>query len=295
MTFCNKVTIPMNVEDMTYILNTIRNKVDLRIPKIYDFNGSGNLRDLENNHYLLTFKTHGIRTLLFLTTIKGKKYSIFIVCNKKLELYNVKLRFNRELYNDTILDGEILMNTKQNWIFMINDIIYNKNNFVGNILLGERIGLISDILRKQYKFDDYLNCCHLQMRSYFLFNHLEMMSDTHNNQLLIIPERSNKSTLSLTIRNLSDNEKIITNLSTNDGESENDKFFVKGTDMPDVFELYMNEVLDKNNFRGILCIATKQQSYYMKKLFDELKENQKGIYVNCLYNSYLKAWEPILI
>lgn len=286
----------MNVEDINYILNKVRDKVDLRSQRIYNFNEHGNIRDLEHNQYLLTFKTEGARTLLFLTTIKGKKYSIFIVCNntQKLQIYNVKLRFNRILYNDTILDGEILMNDKENWIFMINDIIYNQNHFTGDLLLGERIGIISDILRKQYKFDDYLNCCHLQMRSYFLFNHLEMMSDTHNNQLLVVPERPNQRTFGITISNLSDNGKIITNLSTNSGKSNKATFFIKGTDMPDVFELYKNEVLDQNNFMGILCMATKKQSYYMKKLFDELQENQKGIYVNCLYNSYLKAWEPIL-
>ena len=294
MNFCNFNTIPMNIVDMKHIYNKMYNMVDMKLPQIYKFNGNGNLQDLESNNYLLTFKTSGAKFFLLLTTINGKKYSLFICYDnpKDLKIYNVKLRFSRDLYNDTIFEGEILLNNKNNYIFMINNILYNKGYYIGNKLLGERIGIISDILRKHYKFDDFLNCCHLQMRSYFLINHLEMMSDSHNNELLLIPERINGYTFSLTIKNLSDNQKIITNLSENVAKKDVNKFYVKRTEMPDVFELYESNNLTQDNFRGIACIPTKSYSFYMKKLFDEQEDDQKVLLLNFVYNNYLKGWEP---
>lgn len=284
----------MNTQDSKYILDKIYDMVDMRPRKVYEFNGKGNLRDLESNHYLLTFKTGGAKFLLFLTTVNGMKYSLFIHYDdaKNLKVYNVKLRFSQNLYNDTVFDGEILLNDKNNYIFMINDILYTRGKYVGNKLLGERIGIISDILRKHYKFDDFLNCCHLQMRSYFLLNHLEMMSDTHNNELLLVPERSNSYTFSIVIKNLSDNKKIITNLSKNSDKKNVNKFYVKRTDMPDVFELYSSEVIKIENFCGIVCIPTKSHSFYMKKLFDEQEDDQKVLLLNFVYNKFLKGWEP---
>jgi len=282
----------MNIVDTQFIYNQIYKMVNLNTPQIYQFTGHKNIRDLESNNYLLTFKTDGSKFLLFLTTIRGKRYSLFISYDnpKDLKIYNVKLRFCRSLYNDTILEGEILLNNKNNYIFMINNILYNRGNYIGNKLLGERISIISDILRKQYKFDDFLNCCHLQMRSYFLINHLEMMSNSHNNSLLLIPERVNGYTFSLTITDLSDNQKIISNLSENLDKKEIEKFYVKKTDMPDVFELYNINVITEENFQGIACIPTKSHSFYMKKLFDDIQDDV--LLLNFNYNKYLKGWEP---
>ena len=295
MDFCKQMTIPMNIVDSEFIYNKINKMVNMEPQQIYKFNGRDNINDLESNNYLLTFKTGGSKFFLFLTTIRGKKYSLFIGYDnpRDLKIYNVKLRFNRSLYNDTIFEGEILLNDKNNYIFMMNNILYIRNNYIGNKFLGERISIISDILRKQYKFDDFLNCCHLQMRSYFLINHLEMMSNTHNNELLLIPERVNGYTFSLTIKNLSDNQKIITNLSENIDKKEKEKFYVKRTEMPDVFELYNNlNITKEENFRGIACIPTKSHSFYMKKLFDEQEDDQKILLLNFNYNKYLKGWEP---
>lgn len=295
MDFCKRSTIPMNVEDIKNILNKINKMTNVRSQNIEEFSGY-NIADLDRNHYLLTFKTHGSKFFLFLTTIRGKKYSLFISYDnpRNMKVFNVKLRFDYSLYNDTLIDGELLINNKQNWIFMLNNILYLKGEFINNLLLGRRIGIMSDILRRQYKFDDFLNNCHLQLRSYFLFNHLEMLSNTHNNELLVIPERPNKKTYSFTIKDLSQNQKIITNLSTNYDNKKTNKFFVKRTEMPDVFELYEDEEMIETKFRGIACMSGKSHSFYMKKLFDELNEDQKGIYINFLYNEHLKGWEPKL-
>lgn len=293
MSFCKRSTIHMNVEDIKSILNKITKLTNLHPKRIEEFS-SLNISHLERNHYLLTFKTNGSKFFLFLTSIKGKKYSLFISYDnpRNMIVYNVKLRFDRSLYNDTLIDGELLINDKNNWIFMMNNILYIKKKFVGNLYLGKRIKIMSDILRKEYKFDDFLNPCHLQLRSYFLFNHLEMLSRTHNNQLLLIPEKPNNKTFSITIKNLTQNLKIITNLSMNYDNKKTEKFFVKSTNTPDVFKLYKNQNINIENFKGIACISSKRKSFYMKKLFDDSKEEY--ILINFEYNNHLKGWEPII-
>ena len=295
MLFCSKPIIPLNIEDKQFILNKIKKMVNLRKPQVFNFSRY-NVADLNRNHYLLTFKTHGTPYYLFLTTLNGKYLSLFINYQNpyNIEITNVKLRFNQELYNDTIIDGELLLNDKNNWIYMVNNILYHKSNYIGNKYLGYRISMLSDILRNQYKFDDFLNPCHLQLRSYFLFNHLELLSTTQNSDLLIVPEYSNKPILSFNIKNLHKNEKIIKNLGLNNDNSTNKKFFVIPTSVPDVFELYNKEIQDNTNFQGIACMATQGQSFYMKKLFDEKNTDQKGIWINFKYNNHLNGWEPII-
>ena len=302
--FCNKKTIPMNIDDKNFVINKIRKMVNLRKPKICNFTRYNN-NDLHKNQYLLTFKTNGANFLLFLTTIYGKQYSFFIHYDnlQNIQIYNVKLRFNYELYYDTIIDGELLLDNKMNWVFMLNNILYLKGENMNRYLMGQKINILSDILRKQYKFDDFLNHCHLQLRSYFLFNHLEMLSNTHNNQLLLIPEKSHNSILSFNIKNLDKNQKIITTLSLNPNNIKSASFFVQKTDVPDVFELYDDTYLGKYQdikeqnklkeklFHGIACIPSKSHSFYIKKLFDEI-EHQKGIWINFVYNYHLKGWEP---
>lgn len=303
MKFCLRSTVPMNIEDKKYVLNKIKRMVDIKKPKIYNFSRY-NMNDLEKSHYLMTFKTSGSKFYLFLTTFNGFKYSLFIQYDNpmQLKIYNVKLRFDNELYNDTIIDGELLLNEKQNWIYMCNNILYLKGKYIGNKYLGFRIQVLSDILRNKYKYDDFLNNCHLQLRSYFLFNHLEMLTHTHNNELLLIPEIPNKPILSFQITNLTKNERLISLLSKNENNEKTKQFFVYKTEIPDVFELYIKNYLElvkniedidklkEKYFQGIACISTKSQSFYMKKLFDETDE--KGIWIDFIYNDLLKGWEP---
>ena len=285
----------MNIEDKNIILNKLKNMVYFKKPRIYKFSRY-NINDLSKNQYLLTFKTNGNPFYLFLTSVNDKNYSLFIDYSNpnNIIIYNVKLRFNCELYYDTIIDGELLLNEKNNWIFMLNNILYIKGEYIGNKLLGYRISILSDILRNQYKFDDFLNHCHLQLRSYFLYNHLELLSTTQNSNLLLVPEYSNKPILHFIIKNLHKNEKIINNLSLNMDKIKEKKYYVIQTNTPDVFELYNEEVEDNKDkyFKGIACLSTKNQSFYMKKLFDEIKQNQKGIWINFIYNKLLKGWEP---
>ena len=310
--FCNNLDIPMNPQNKKLVLEKLKNMVNVRKPKIYNFDFSERSRDiyeLKKKHYLLTFETNGAFFFLFLTTIEGKKYSLFIHYDNPyyMKIYNVKLRFNIDLYNDTIIDGEILKNNQDSWVFMLNNILYYKGEFVGNKYLGERISLLSEILRNNYKFDDFLNPCHLQLRSYFLFNHLEMLSYTHNNKLLMVPEYPKNRIYCFSIKNLTDNEKLITLLSLNPDNLPFKKFFVEKTEVSDVFKLYDSEYyklienMDKNSesieqksFQGIACISTMSQSFYMKKLFDEMDSNQKGIWIKFKYNNHLEGWEPYL-
>ena len=74
MNFCNRKSIQMNIEDINNILNKIGKMVNLRKPEILPFNnGYNNIRELDNNQYLLTFRTYGAKFILFLTMTNGNK------------------------------------------------------------------------------------------------------------------------------------------------------------------------------------------------------------------------------
>lgn len=232
-----------------------------------------NLNEL-TTEYMVTIKkenTHNFQ--LFLIEIDGKKYNIFVKnVNGRLAFYSVKFCFDDNLYRGTLFNGSMVKNQHGFWLYYINDILYLQNKYVQNYKMSKKLEIISDVLKNGYVYDDFLNVCHIQMDSYFLFNNVQFIEKTC--KLVFIPEHYNMKSYHIVLRmDDEDKENVIPT-----GVKE---FEMREMNIKEVFGLYEN-----GKFVDIAYIRVK--TYHME-LVNRIKTSR--VYVNCEYNSHMKSWE----
>lgn len=160
----------------TNISNIGRFKIE---SKYYSFLNKKNLNNLSNYKFFVLLKSFGKNYVLFLTNIENKKYCIFI--NKKNNVMNiVKLNFSDELYEGTLLDGEIVKNEYNKYIFLINDLPYYKGKSLITQNFEERNILIEEILEKNFKLDNDL---YISRKKYFNFNEINDLVENYSKVL----------------------------------------------------------------------------------------------------------------
>lgn len=151
--------------------------------KYYSFLNKKNLDSLQNYKFFVLLKSFGKNYVLFLTNINDKNYTIFI--NKKNNVMNiVNIDFSEELYSGTLLDGEIVKNDNNKYIFLINDIPYYKGTSLITKNFEERNKYIEEILKNNYKPDEEL---YISKKKYFIINEI---SDLVDNYMKILSYRS---------------------------------------------------------------------------------------------------------
>lgn len=256
--FCDKKANIMNVNLQYYSYEPRYKFLDLK-----------NTDVLEEPH-LVTLETNGIPFTLYLITIKGKKYCI-MYDEKLKQSITVKFRFNAELYKGTVMKGDLRKNNNNQWFLYIHDITY----YQGEICMkpfSQRLTLIYDILKNQYKWDEYMNICQIKIRSYFLYEHLEKVN---NEVVYFYPEKGNK--VYKWIQN--------SNIKTIQKNKESTIIAeLHKTDKPDVYDIYYED-----ECLGIALIRSLKLS---KDLF-HLFKNKEKYNVECKFNEKFQKWEPI--
>ena len=93
---------------------------------------------LENYKYGVSLKLDGIRFLLYFIRDRNNVNQSILI-NRALNFYNIHIEAEQNIFNGTLLDGEVIFNKKTNkWDFMIHDAI---------ILCGNKINKLSHSLR----------------------------------------------------------------------------------------------------------------------------------------------------
>ena len=147
--------------------------------KYYSFLNKKNLDNLLNYKFHVLLKSFGKNYILFLTKINDTKYNIFI--NKKNNVMNtVDINFSDDLYNGTLLDGEIVKNEYNKYIFLLNDIPYYKGKSLITKNFEERNVFIEKILNNEYKSDNEM---HISRKKYFDINEI---NDLVNNYIKVL-------------------------------------------------------------------------------------------------------------
>ena len=96
----------------------------------------------------------------------------------------VNINFSEDLYSGTLLDGEIVKNDNNKYIFLINDIPYYKGNSLITKNFEERNEYIQEILKNNYEPDEEL---YISKKKYFLINEI---NDLVENYMKILSYRS---------------------------------------------------------------------------------------------------------
>ena len=240
--FCNKKSLqiisPNIKNDIKKLINDIG--VFNLTSKYYTFLNKKNVNNLKENQFLVSLSTFGKKFILFITNYNTKKYCIFI--NKKNDTMIVtQLKFIDDIFLGTLLDGELVKNSNDKWIFLINDCAYYKGKNIVTMPFNERQAIIENILENEHdnELQNEDNCFYISKKMYFNYENLKDLVDNYmprlnykssgiyfkninnfsDNYLFIFPECRSDSKI-LNNGTTIDNQKVFVN-NVNNGNNMN--------------------------------------------------------------------------
>lgn len=318
--FGNKKALQiLSGEMINGVKNIIKNLSDMNISsRYYSFLNEKNIHLLKEGNYKISINTFGHKYLLFLTKIDDKKYSIFI--NKKREdMIYIIFNFSEELYENTLLDGELIKNNRDEWIFVVNDLfLYKGKNTLKNMDLSKRRDLLREIVDNSFEIDK-MDVCKMEIKELF---GMEYMRDIYERYIKVLPYKISglfiqdennfrKSFMYIfpecrTIKDNVENANREGKKDIQEGEKKMQKilqtqpqtqkvqkkyinFQIENTEYPDIYELYCydrNNKVIKFGYAGVPDIET---SKFLLKIFE--KESDKNI-VECEFSEMFNKWIP---
>ncbi len=132
------------------------------------------LPKLSRYPYVCSEKTNGMRFLFVATVHKGIK-TVYMV-DRAYRFYSVALSFpEAEVYNTTILDGELVENKNGTWTYFIHDCIASLGNNVSQMTWTDRIERAKEIvsMRDQSESD----CFFMQVKQFWAFDNISQLAE----------------------------------------------------------------------------------------------------------------------
>lgn len=340
ISFCDKIAYNIKNDDIKKdILMKIENKYNLKIiAKHFDKFENTHINNINNNPYAICLRTNGNPYFLYLTKINFVNYSILI--DKKIQhgyfyprMIITNYHFSDYLYNDTIIDGEMIKNNDNIWVFIVNDLIVYNEQYLHNVNIIKRLDIFYNVLKNDFDVD-IIDINKFQIKRLFKYHELKYINDEY------IP------TLNYTVRGiyfkpmymkykdilLNFNDLLIKNvkkenfknnkqflLFNNDENKENDEIkeaediiiinkldsiceFTYGNTSDDfkTFKVKKTNTPDiydlmdnNNNIIGNACVPTMQISKYMRNLFIN-KNVVDTIEMKFKYSTIFNNWIPEL-
>jgi hypothetical protein len=182
----------LNIKDTEVkkeILSLIENLCKVKIiQKHFDKLDNNSILKLNNSPHLVSLKTNGNSYLCFLTRINFVNQCIFI--DKKIQqgyfvprMIITRFEFAEELFDNTLLDGEMIKcDTDNNWIFLINDVLVYKNQYLENINFLKRLGIVNDIMNTKFRSDKN-DICNIQIKKYVTYDKIKYLVEDFSSKL----------------------------------------------------------------------------------------------------------------
>ena len=150
--------------------------------KYYTFLNKKNVNNLKNNNFLVSVSTFGKKFVLFIKKYNNKKYCIFI--NKKNDTMTItQLKFVDDIFNGTLFDGELVKNSNNEWIYLINDIAYYKGENLITKSFYERRKIIDFILLNEQDNESDNKKLYISKKEYFEYNKINDLVDNYIDNL----------------------------------------------------------------------------------------------------------------
>lgn len=335
ISFCDGVAYNIKSEDVKqHILKRLERKYGLRIiHKHYDKFDESVLDRLVSNPHLVCVRSNGNPYFLCFTRWNDTQCCLFI--DKKVQhgyslprIIIVHMNIADELFEDTIIDGEMVKTQDGQWCFLCNDIVVHRGNHLINMNLSKRINMMYDMWDKSYDVQphdlflvavkhyfrygddmyanimDHINALPYTCRGlYFrpIFLKFKDILYNFNNDLIKKVERTKyKEVKTFILLNDEATLKEAVTMGVPKDVPPTDAqcfpvsnsmriFKVKKTSSPDVYELY-NE---RSELESIACIPTMSISKYMRSLTKTMNMVDK-VDVMCEFSEKFRKWIPCL-
>lgn len=334
ISFADRVAYNIKSNDIKDdILNNIFSLYGIRIIQKHYFKlDEENAKYINKIPHLMCLRTNGNPYYMFFT--KNNEVPIIYFIDKKIHPGYEKPRiilsrgmFDVSLFNNTLIDGEMVKTNDKKWVFIINDIISYKGNKLDNKTLPDRLKIIYEILDSKYTPDNIFDVCDFKVKNYYYpskksiddlielskklnytcrgiyfwsynFRHKPKLYNFDENIIISVHRKSkdvtefkelNDNIIPVNYNSIISTSNVIMPELTNNSEKI---LWITKTDDADVYNLYDNENIITSSKIGIAFIPTLQMSKIMRLAFKE-KNASFSIKYKCIYNETFNKWQPI--
>lgn len=173
ISFCDRICFNIkSLDTKDEILHFLQSKYNIRIlEKHWHRLDENNIQYITKVPHLACLRSNGNPYYMVFTLYEDTPIIYYI--DKKIHpgyqkprIILGKGKFNPDLFEDTILDGEMVKDNNANWIFLINDILVYKGEYLISKSLPNRLELCIELFTKFYKEDDPFDVCKFQIKKY---------------------------------------------------------------------------------------------------------------------------------
>jgi hypothetical protein len=313
------------------ILNELFNLFNIRIIQKHYFNiDDNNIKYLTKLPHLISLRSNGNRYYIYFTLYNDTPIIYYIDMKihtgyEKPRIILARGLFDKSLFKNTLLDGEMIKTFDNKWIFIINDIIAYEGNKLDNMILPERLKIIYNILNTKYTPDDICDVCTYKVKNYYYLSKKSMEEVIELSKKLNYTSRGiyfssyylkhkpkllnfndsmivsvHKKVKDITVfKELNKNDEIavinpaiISSSNITPLNISHTNLWISKTDEPDIYNIYDNHNILTSNKLGIAFIASLQDSIKMRNIFKD-KSTTITIKFKCNYNEKFKKYQPI--
>ena len=177
LSFCSEeASNVVNPEAKEYIMTNLKNKYNINIDKKHAYIlNQKSIYFLEKTQHIISLKSSGTNYYLYFTNINNINYCFFI--DRKIKdgytyprIISVKYSFNDDIFNDTLLDGELVRDKDDNdsWIFLVTDLLILEGKKMEQNIIG-RFNMLYSILKNKYNSNFDLDICPIIVKKLFLY------------------------------------------------------------------------------------------------------------------------------
>lgn len=159
-------------EHKDVILEQMKTLYNIKILQRHHHNLDANNVNFILSNHLMNLRSNGNRYYLYFTLYNNIETMYFI--DKKIHPGYQRPRiifgrglFDKKLFKNTLLDGEMVKCKDNRWTFLINDIVCYEGIYLNKKMLPERLKIIYNLLEYQYTPDETIDVCDYKVKSYF--------------------------------------------------------------------------------------------------------------------------------
>ena len=328
ISFSNRIAFNIKSNDhKDIILSDLYNKYNVKILQRHHHNlDSNNVNYILSNH-MLNLRSNGNRYYLYFTLYNDIEIMYYI--DKKIHPGYQRPRiifgrglFDKMLFKNTLLDGEMVKCKDDTWTFLINDIICYEGIHLKNKTLPQRLNILYNMLETQYTPDKTIDVCNYKVKTYYNL-YKESIEEIQNltkdlnytsrgiyiwpydlkykpklynfddTNIIEVVRKTKDITEFKTIENNPNKDIIVIKPKCDINLGENDKIlYLTKTNEPDIYNVYEKE--DIKNMLGIALVQTMKDSKLLRTAFKD-KNAMTVIGFVCIYNEKFKKWHPTAI
>lgn len=185
ISFCDKVAFNIKSEETKrFILDSLEKKYNLRIiHKHFDRYDERTAAVLNQNPHLVCVRSNGNPYFLYLMKYNFIQYCIFI--DKKIQqgyylprMIVVHMRFDDCMFDDTIMEGEMIKAQDGSWYYLVNDLLVCRGVQLHDTNHPRRINMLYDMLEKHYEYEEY-DPFRVGVKTFFRYNEMERLLQEH--------------------------------------------------------------------------------------------------------------------